>query len=152
MIRQASTDDIDGLVAIESAFPAQDRFDRRTWRRLLNGRTAAFIAESGTAVAGAAVVLFRRGAGVARLYSIVVAPGARGTGTARDLLDRAETAARAQGCDRMRLEVRQSNSLAIRLYERSGYRVIARVDSYYPDGEQALRMEKPLIAPANGVS
>ncbi len=143
---------MDGLVALESAFREVDRFDRRTWRRLLNGRTAAFVAEENQALSGAVVVLFRRGLRVARLYSIVVAPEARGTGTAQKLLQAAELAASARGCDRVRLEVRKTNSSAVRLYQKNGYRVIAQVDSYYPDGEQALRMEKLLIAPANGVS
>jgi [ribosomal protein S18]-alanine N-acetyltransferase len=44
----------------------------------------------------------------------------------------------------MRLEARESNQHAILLYERSGYRVIARVAGYYPNGETAVRMEKPL--------
>lgn len=152
MIRPATAADIDGLVALESAFPDGDRFDRRTWRRLLKGRTAAFVDAENHRLTGGAVVLFRRGSRVARLYSIVVAPKSRGTSTAPNLLKRAEVAAVAEGCDSMRLEVRASNSSAIRLYERNGYRVIARVESYYPDGEQALRMEKPLGAPSNGVT
>lgn len=144
--------DLDELVALESTFTAEDRFDRRTWRRLLAGRTATLVARENHTLLGAAVVLFRRGGRVARLYSISVAPEARGKGIAGDLLRSAESAAISKGCDRMRLEVRCTNSSAIRLYERNGYRVIARVEFYYPDGEQALRMEKPLIAPANGVS
>jgi ribosomal-protein-alanine N-acetyltransferase len=46
--------------------------------------------------------------------------------------------------------VRATNSSAQRLYESAGYRVIARLESYYPDGDAALRMEKTLIAPSDG--
>jgi ribosomal-protein-alanine N-acetyltransferase len=44
----------------------------------------------------------------------------------------------------MRLEVRQDNSAAIRLYERLGYRRFAARQGYYEDGEDAWRYEKKL--------
>ena len=55
-----------------------------------------------------------------------------------------EADAARRGCNRVRLEVRQSNATAIRLYERHGFRVMAQIPSYYPDGETAARMEKPI--------
>jgi ribosomal-protein-alanine N-acetyltransferase len=42
----------------------------------------------------------------------------------------------------MRLTVRESNTTAIRLYERTGYMVIDRKWGYYRDGETGLVMEK----------
>ena len=127
------------LAALEESFPAEDRFDRRTWRRLLSGHSATLVAESASgALHGAAVMLYRRGAQVARLYSITVAPEARGQGLARALMAACEADAAGRGFR------------AIRLYEAGGYRVIATLESYYPDGEAALRMEKPLERALNG--
>jgi ribosomal protein S18 acetylase RimI-like enzyme len=42
----------------------------------------------------------------------------------------------------MRLTVRESNTPAIRLYERTGYKTIERRWGYYHDGEMGLVMEK----------
>lgn len=139
------------LAALEESFPAEDRFDRRTWRRLLSGHSATLVAQAASgALHGAAVMLYRRGAQVARLYSITVAPQARGQGLARALMAACEADAAGRGFRAVRLEVRSSNSSAIRLYEAGGYRVIATLESYYPDGEAALRMEKPLERALNG--
>lgn len=89
-------------------------------------------------------MLYRRGARVGRIYSLAVAPAARGRGLALDLLAAAEADAMARGCDRARLEVRGTNAPAIALYGRAGYRVIERIPAYYADGGDALRMEKKL--------
>lgn len=145
MIRQATIADIDALVALEAAFPEEDRFDRRTWRRLLAGNAAILVSESERGgLLAAAVMLYRRGARKGRLYSLTVAPEARGRGLARALLSACEADAAARGASAVRLEVRASNSSALRLYESGGYRVIATLESYYPDGEAARRMEKSL--------
>lgn len=150
-IRLATSADLPALVALESAFPEEDRFDRRTWRRLLGGQTAALVHESGSLIDAAAVLLFRQGSGIARLYSIAVDPAARGLGLGARLLSACEDQARQRGARALRLEVRASNSSAYRLYEAAGYRVIAALESYYPDAEAAHRMEKVLIASSDGV-
>lgn len=144
LIRPAITADISALVALEAGFPEEDRFSRRTWQRLLKGNAAVLLAESAGSVTGAAVTLFRAGTTVARLYSISVSDAARGSGLSSRLLEESETISRQNGSSWMRLEVRETNVRAIRLYERHGYRVMARAIGYYPDGEAALRMEKPL--------
>jgi len=146
VIRPATEADIPALAALEQSFPPEDRFPVRTWRRLLRGRSAAYVAVSDGEICGAAVYLFRAGTKVARLYSLTVAPAHRGKGIAAALLSTGDADAFARGCDRARLEVRQSNATAIRLYERHGFRVIAQTPSYYPDGETAVRMEKPISA------
>ncbi|MCA8892572.1 MAG: GNAT family N-acetyltransferase [Hyphomonas sp.] len=143
-IRPATETDIPALVALEQSFPEEDRFPARTWRRLLRGQSMAYVAVSDDEICGAAVYLYRTGTKVARLYSLTVAPSHRGQGIAASLLAAGETDARARGCDRVRLEVRQSNATAIRLYERHDFRVMAQIPSYYPDGETAARMEKPI--------
>ena len=143
-IRMASISDLDELVRLEEAFADEDRFSKRTWRRLLDGNTVAHVAILGGTVVGAAVLLFRAGSRIGRLYTLSVAPDLRGKGIAKQLLVAGETVAVEKGCDRLRLEARESNQHAILLYERNGYRVVARDAGYYPNGETAVRMEKPL--------
>lgn len=152
MIRPATEADLAALVALEETFPAVDRFDRRTWRRLLAGQTLTLVHETAGTLDASAVLLFRQGSDIARLYSISVAPSARGRGLGSKILTACEDYARKRGAARMRLEVRASNSAAHRLYDSAGYRVIAALESYYPDGETAHRMEKFLIAPSDGAS
>lgn len=143
-IRAATESDIPALVALEQGFPAEDRFPGRTWRRLLRGQALTYVAVLEGEIIGAAVYLYRAGTRVARLYSLTVSPSHRGQGIAAALLSVGERDAHARHRDRVRLEVRQSNATAIRLYERHGFRVLAHIASYYPDGETAVRMEKPI--------
>ena len=144
-IRDALPADVDGLARLESSSFDTDRLAPRSFRRLIAAPTAACrVAVSGDALAGYYVLLFRAGSNAARLYSVAVDPGHRGGGLAKALLADAEVTARACGARRMRLEVRRDNDVAIRLYERRGYRPIARRAGYYADGGDALVCEKNL--------
>ncbi|AID29042.2 GNAT family N-acetyltransferase [Mesorhizobium sp. SEMIA 3007] len=144
-IRTARASDVDDLAAIEKAVFSSDRISRRSFRLFIERETAeTLVAELDGRVAGYAIVLFRKGSGVARLYSIAVGPFFGALGIGRQLLTAAEEA--AFGHDRMmlRLEVREDNDRAIRIYERAGYRKIGREPGYYEDGATALRYEKTL--------
>ena len=143
-IRAATLDDIAALTELERAFPEEDRFSRRTWARLMRGNSAILVSDGEGKLTGAAVLLFRRNSKVARLYSISVAEAARGTGLSDRFLEKCEDISKQRSCCTLRLEVRETNSRAKRLYERHGYSVMARAAGYYPDGEAALKMEKPL--------
>jgi ribosomal protein S18 acetylase RimI-like enzyme len=144
-IRPARASDLDALVAMEEAVFDADRISRRSWRDLLAKRTAiVLVAERAGHIAGCCLVLLRKGSRKARLYSIAAAPGQSGVGGR--LLAEAEQAARAGGSDSMRLEVREDNLRAIRLYEKSGYSRFGRKPDYYADGAAALRFEKQLAA------
>lgn len=147
-IRPARDTDLDALLALEGRVFATDRLSRRALRRLLAAGTAAVLAaESAGALAGYAMVLFRAGSAVARLYSILVDPRVAGRGIGAALLAAAEAAATARGAALMRLEVATRNRRAIRLYERAGYRAFGRYEDYYEDGAPALRYQKPLAPP-----
>ncbi|MCB1382007.1 MAG: GNAT family N-acetyltransferase/peptidase C39 family protein [Notoacmeibacter sp.] len=152
-MRRAVPADIDSLLAIENAVFETDRITRRSFRQLIERETAeTIICEEAGAITGYAMVLFRKGTGVARLYSIAVAPRAKGQGTGAALLKAAETAAWEHGRMILRLEVREDNRRAIGLYERSGYRRIGRYLDYYGDHTNALRYEKLLRGAARHVT
>ena len=124
---------------------ATDRLSRASLRRLIAVRSArVIVAEVRSGLAGAAVVLFRRGASVARLYSIAVVPQLSGRGVGAVLIAAAEAAAFARRCACMRLEVHHRNATAITRYCKSGYREFGRHAAYYEDGGDALRFEKPI--------
>lgn len=144
-MRRGKAADLDALMDLEERVFATDRLSRRSLRQLLASRSArVIVAEARKRLAGAAVVLFRAGAIVARLYSIAVAPPMSGKGVAVALLAAAERMAAGRRCRCMRLEVHQSNAAAISRYRKSGYRQFGRYRKYYEDGGDALRFEKPL--------
>lgn len=145
-LRLATPADLDALITLENATFSSDRLSPRQWRHHLLNRNATIIVASNCAeLVAAAVLFFRKPSRFARLYSIAVSTDARGQGLGERLLDACEDAARSHGCISLRLEVREGNESAKRLYERRGYRMFGRRDSYYEDGEDALRYEKSLL-------
>ena len=147
-IRPARLNDLDGLLALEEVFPT-DRLERRSFRHAVKSPTTdLLVAEGDQGLAGYVLVQRRRNAPMAHLNSIAVRPGAAGKGLGRQLLEAAEAQAVANGCKRLRLEVRPDNAAAQRLYEGHGYRRFETVDDYYEDGEAAWRYEKDLSPPS----
>ena len=145
-VRRAELSDLDDLVALEEQSFAGDRLSRAQYRRHLDSETAQVLVASANHrhFLGTAVVFFRKGSGVARLYSIATRAEARGKGVGSALIEAAEQAARRKRRRALRLEVRTDNDAAIRLYERLGYARIGRYASYYEDGADAWRYEKTL--------
>ncbi|MDP3898056.1 MAG: GNAT family N-acetyltransferase/peptidase C39 family protein [Mesorhizobium sp.] len=144
-IRPARATDIEALVRIENAVFDTDRISRRSFRQLIDRDTAeTLVAEIDGAVVGYCIVLFRRGSAVARLYSIAIAASHAGAGVGKQLLEKAENMAFEHDRIILRLEVREDNARAIRVYEKNGYRKIGREENYYEDGQPALRYERML--------
>lgn len=145
VIRPATHGDLPALSKLENRVFDTDRISPRSFRNFLARDTAELaIAEIDGEVAGYFVLLFRRGTGMARLYSIAVAPEHAGKGLGRRLLAGAEQSAFEHGRMALRLEVREDNAPAIELYRRSGYRPIGKYADYYEDKADALRFEKTL--------
>ena len=145
-VRRAESSDLDDLVTLEDRTFDSDRLTRAQYRRHLDSDTALVLVASANHrnFLGTAVVFFRKGSGVARLYSIASKPEARGKGVGAALLEAVEAAARQRHCHAVRLEVRDDNAGAVRLYERLGYRHIGHYPHYYQDGTHAWRYEKSL--------
>jgi ribosomal protein S18 acetylase RimI-like enzyme len=140
--RPARLEDLPSLLELEQYFPT-DRLSRRSLRRLIfQAQAGLFVYEENGVVIGDIVVLYRRNSTRARLYSLIVHPAYQGRGIATALLSAAERSATQRGCDVLSLEVRADNAAALRLYQKMGYTVIARVENYYDDQSPALRLEK----------
>lgn len=156
-IRAAAPVELQALMEIERRSFRTDRISARSFNRLLRRPATCAIlvarsarqldARAARQVAGYAIVLFRSGSGVARLYSIAVDPAFKGSGVGGRLLRAAETAAAARECRVLRLEVHVKNRQAIALYRKKGYREFARRAAYYEDGGDAIRFEKCLVRP-----
>ena len=149
-VRAGSPADLDALVALESGAFSHDRLSRRSFTRFIaSPRARLIVAESGQMLCGYALLLFRRGSGAARLYSLAVEKTSEGRGLGSTLLRAAEDAARRGGAGAMRLEVGVGNTHAARLYRKSGYRVVDQLPAYYEDGEDAWRLQKALAVPGH---
>jgi ribosomal protein S18 acetylase RimI-like enzyme len=81
----------------------------------------------------------RRMEGVAWIATIAVLPEYQGQGIGAALLEACEAHI---PLNRIRLCVRPTNDVALRLYERFGYVNVGEWTKYYQDGETALVMEK----------
>jgi len=153
VLRPATRLDVAALARLEAAVFEADRISGRSFREFVDGRSSAVIAaEDGGRIVGYALVLFRAGTAVARLYSLAVDARERGRGVGERLLDAAEAVARDREALFLRLEVRADNAAAAALYAKAGYRTFGRHLDYYEDHTDALRLEKPLLghAPAAG--
>ncbi|MBS0581528.1 MAG: GNAT family N-acetyltransferase [Proteobacteria bacterium] len=144
-IRAAVDGDLGALLALEHASFTSDHLSRRQYRQHLHSATADVLAAAdAVGLLGKAVVFYRAGSDIARLYSIAVAERARGRGVAKALMAAVEVAARRRQCARLRLEVRKGNTAAIALYERLGFRRFGEKRGFYEDGADAWRYEKRL--------
>ena len=144
-LRRGRISDLPALLAIENAVFPVDLLSRRSLRHFLVSPSASLIvAEQGGKLAGYALVLYPPRSGIARLYSIAVAPHVGGRGLGPLLLAAAENAAHRRRRRAIRLEVHMHNTRAIARYEKSGYRLFGRRRDYYDDHADALRFEKPL--------
>ncbi|HKK04443.1 MAG TPA: ribosomal protein S18-alanine N-acetyltransferase [Gammaproteobacteria bacterium] len=147
MIRPATVQDLDRLVALEQRCFETDRLSRRSFRYMLTKANAALLVdETGDSLCGYVLVLFHAGTSLARMYSIAVAPESRGEGIGAALVRAGEQAALDHGCVEMRLEVRKDNQASIALYRKLGYRQFGVYSDYYEDHADALRFEKLLVA------
>lgn len=77
-------------------------------------------------------IMSRQAADEAEILSVAVAPPRRGRGLARSLLTLHLRRLAALGARAVFLEVDEHNAPAIKLYDRAGFREIARRPNYYP--------------------
>ena len=146
MIRKAVPSDLDALHEMENLSFRGDRLSRQSLGHLIKkGHAGTLVEADDGRPRGYALVLYRKGTSLARLYSLVVHPDFRGLGLGRRLLESAEGDALDNDCVIMRLEVRQDNHAAISLYKERGYRAFGTMPDYYEDHETALRFEKRLV-------
>lgn len=147
MIRAATLEDLDALIALEEDCFDTDRLSRRQFRYMLTrAKAATLVYEEDGTILGYAMVSFSRGTSSARLYSIAVDPAARGRRIGRELVGAAEDAARERDYAYLRLEVRRDNPASVRLFRGLGYKQFGEYDEYYEDRMDALRFEKSLAS------
>jgi len=78
------------------------------------------------------------------VISIAVLPEYRRQGVAHALMRRAMRAMRLYKAKECFLEVRMSNTAAVNLYKKMGFRIMQTMHGYYADGEAAYMMARKL--------
>ena len=141
-IRPVREEDLDEVCRIEeSAFSAP--WKREDYAALIGRRNALFLAmgpgPAGENIAGYGCIL--QAADEGDLVSIAVREEQRGDGRGMDLLLALLREAEARGAERIFLEVRKSNTAAVRLYEHAGFTAVGIRKNYYTrPAEDALLM------------
>ncbi len=129
------------LAALHTAcFPPAETWDAPAFATLL--------AQPGVAVRldpAGGFVLWRVAADEAEILTIAVHPEARRQGIGRRLLAMAGESAAQAGAARLFLEVSRRNTAAVALYAASGFQPVGSRRRYYPDGSDAIVMQRSLI-------
>ena len=89
-------------------------------------------------------ILSRAAADEAEILSVAIAPGWKGHGFSRQLLDLHLRRLAGIGVRSVYLEVGENNTPACRLYRRAGFREVGRRQGYYDDGAMALVLRRDL--------
>jgi ribosomal-protein-alanine N-acetyltransferase len=149
VVRPATVADLDAVVALEQDCLGADAWSAGLVEEGLAGRlpTVGYLV-AGDPVCGHAVVSVA--GDIAELQRIAVQPEQRRAGVASELLASALRAARADGADRMLLEVREDNAGALGFYAARGFVAIDRRPRYYADGAAAVVMRLPLVTGCGG--
>ena len=142
-LRRATADDLDAIMAIETAMFPTDAWSPELMAAEIIGPHGYYLvaqAEDG-AVDGYAGLLAPQGSGQADIQTIAVVERARRRGLGRKLMLALLNEARAREATEVFLEVRADNPGARSLYESLGFAEIAVRPKYYqPDGVDAVIM------------
>jgi [ribosomal protein S18]-alanine N-acetyltransferase len=152
-IRRCERDDIQSVININAETLPEHYSDYFYYEILAEFPETFLVAELDGSLMGYVMCRIEYGfshlkrLGLARkghVVSIAVKEQHRGKGVGTMLMQASQQAMLAKGATESYLEVRVTNSEAIALYQRLGYKVSSRLEAYYKDGEAALVMAAPL--------
>lgn len=143
VVRRFRPSDLQHIMPIENAAFPVDAFPESEFRRLSTAHPDQFlVAEIAGAVVGYVAGSVTGDCG--ELASVAVDQRYRGRGIATVLIGRLLDGFQQIGLRRCVLQVRTTNLPAIDLYKRLRFHIVRSLVAYYPDGSDALLMEKTL--------
>jgi [ribosomal protein S18]-alanine N-acetyltransferase len=152
-IRRCDRDDIPGVIDINMKALPEHYSDYFYYEILAEFPDTFLVAELGGRLVGYVMCRVEYGfshlrrLGLARkghIVSIAVVEEHRGKGIGTRLVLTAHDELVKKSATECYLEVRISNTGAIGLYEKLGYKTTGRLEAYYKDGEAALLMASPV--------
>jgi ribosomal protein S18 acetylase RimI-like enzyme len=149
-IRAAVKEDLTATVDLEKAcFSSDLSLKKRQLQYLQQRKSAVFlVAEEAGQVIGEGIALVRqhKGGHSGRIYSLAVNENHRRKKIGRRLLQAMVDQLESRGVKRIYLDVEQSNTNALNLYERNGFRSIGKLPNYYGKGCDGIHMMLDLAA------
>jgi [ribosomal protein S18]-alanine N-acetyltransferase len=149
-IRRLAHGDANAILAIQSQCPELAPWSGRDYEAMTDGKAVGWVAELVAGDAGedaarpdsiAGFITARVAADEIEILNLGVAPDARRHGIATALLKAAMAWGTENHARKAFLEVRVSNSAAIRFYERAGFQAVGRRAKYYTSPiEDALQL------------
>ena len=149
-IRKIRPSDIDRIIEIERSWHHLSHWSEDSYYRLVNddGFTASFLAEvedAGGRPFIAGFVIFHVAGTNCEVYNIAVDARHARTGIGKQLMTTVVNESVRRYASKVLLEVRKSNTNAIRFYEGFGFKVLGERKNYYSNPvEDAFVMEKAL--------
>jgi ribosomal-protein-alanine acetyltransferase len=143
-VRVATADDLDAVMAIERPVFGHEAWSEEMMRRDMADANCYYLVGElvGTGqIVGYAGLLCAPGSGEGDIQTIAVSPLARGRGLARVMMVDLIAEAAHRGANRLFLEVRSDNPIAIGLYRNLDFREVGvRAGYYQPDNVDAVVM------------
>ncbi|MCR8455496.1 MAG: ribosomal protein S18-alanine N-acetyltransferase [Candidatus Korarchaeota archaeon] len=138
IIRKAMLQDLPDIYTIEKlSFKAP--YSRQYLIFLLANADVFIVAQLGNRIVGYSCGMLENYKGdlLGHVYSVAVHPEYRRMGLGTLLMQKTIEEFKRLGARAIRLECRVSNTGAIRLYEKLGFRIVSTMKKYYEDGEDA---------------
>lgn len=145
-VEDASIRLLDKLYEIEKKCFNQEAFSKQQIACLLSDyNSLSFVAKVNNQIAGfiIAQIDIDNNQLFGHIITIEVNSQFRRKGIAKRLLNEVETIVKLKGIEECRLEVRENNTDALNLYGRLGYKIVAKLENYYPTGH-GLYLKKNL--------
>jgi ribosomal-protein-alanine N-acetyltransferase len=145
-LETASVKLLDSLYAIENQCFDQEAFTKRQISYLLSDyNTLSLAAKTGNEIVGFIIAQIEIDDNnlFGHIITINVSPKFRRKGIATKMLTQIENMLREKGISESHLEVREDNSVAIKLYQKGGYQRIGKLQNYYGN-KHGLYLKKTL--------
>lgn len=139
----AQETDIKELISLEKICFKEDAFSKNQITYLITKAKGEFIViRQNNKIIAYLIISKRENSKQIRIYSIAIAPKARGLGLAKRLMNYAEDVCKKESKERISLEVSKENIPAINLYRSFGYEIVGERLNYYANGGNAILMLK----------
>ena len=144
-IRPARSEDLAGLVSLESICFKEETFNKRQLEYLLSkAKSLVLVATGDNNIIGSIIILLRNHVSHARIYSLNVHPEYRQRGMGSSLMDSALGVLKERGFKKIGLEAGVNNTAALNLYRSKGFCIDKSLRGYYKDGSDALHLTRNL--------
>ncbi len=140
VLREMTSDDVDAAVVIDrKCFGKRDAWRRKYFLAAMMSLNSVYLVVevAGKVIACAGAELRND---EAEIQTLAVDPDYHGRGIGTQLFAKLINTLRERGAAFVYLEVRPSNTPAIKLYEHFGFQVFGNLEKYYSNGDALLMM------------